>query len=150
MKRWKTWMILAAATLAAPANANAQRNYYEQTLIEAVQTHVDVYRSWDLDAFVATFEEDATVMIDGEAANGHAEIRQFYQSTFEDDPHSVQILDAGVRKGLVYLTMSFTFEDGLERCCSYVEYYVKDGKIAYLKAKMSNRTKVVRRAEVEQ
>lgn len=149
MTRWKRLVILAAATLAVPANAGAPRNYYEQTLVEAVQTHVDVYRSWDLDAFVETFAPDATVMIDGKAANGHAEIRQSYASTFEDDPHTVQILESGVRKGLVYLTMSFTFEDGKERCCSYIEYYVKDGKIAYLKAKMSNRPKVVRRADVE-
>lgn len=149
MKRWKTWIILAAATLAAPASANAPRTYYEQTLVEAVQTHIDVYRSWDLDAFVDTFQEDAVVMVDGEAAKGHAQIRQFYQSTFDDEPHTVQVLESGVRRGLVHLTMSFTFDDGLERCCSYVEYYVKDGKVAYLKAKMSNRVKAVRRAEAK-
>ena len=139
MKRWKIWGILAATTLAVPASANAPRNYYEQTLVEAVQTHVDVYRSWDLDAFVDTFTEDATVMVDGVAANGHGEIRKFYAANFEAEPHSIKIIESGIRKGLVYLTISYTFEDGYERCCSYSEYFVKDGKIDYLKVKMTNR-----------
>ena len=77
--------------------------------------------------------------VDGVAANGHEEIRNFYTANFDAEPHSIKILESGVRKGLVYLTISYIFEDGYERCCSYSEYFVKDGKIDYLKVKMTNR-----------
>lgn len=153
MKRLPTGLILAAAVLAAPtsapASANAPRNAYEEGLVRAVQSHVDTYRSWDLDAFVGTFAEDATVLVDGQAANGHEEIRRFYAANFADTPHTIKILESGLSKGLVYLTTSYLFEDGYERCCSYSEYFVKDGKIAYLKVTMTNRKYRTTRREPE-
>ena len=130
---------LLDAILAVPASAEAPRNPYEESLVQAVQSHVDTYRSWNLDAFVGTFAEDATVLVDGQSATGHAEIRRLYAANFADSPHTVKILESGLRKGLVYLTISYLFEDGYERCCSYSEYFVKDGKIAYLKVTMTNR-----------
>ncbi len=140
MIRMKFWPLLAAmATLTVPAHANAPRNDYERSLVQAVQSHVDTYRSWDLDAFVDTFTKDAIVMVDGDTATGHAEIRDFYRSNFADTAHSVKIIESGMRKGMVYLTISYTFADGMERCCSYSEYYVEDGKISYLKVRMTNR-----------
>ncbi|MEM6585721.1 MAG: nuclear transport factor 2 family protein [Pseudomonadota bacterium] len=147
MTRWTPILGLAAALLATPAQAGPPRNAYEDGLVAAVQNHIDVYRSWDLDAFVETFSEDAVITVDGDGATGRDEIRAFYRSNFADEPHTIRILESGVRKGLVYLTMSYTFKDGLERCCSYANYFVKDGKIAYLDVKMSGRQKLVVRAK---
>ena len=147
IRPWKFAPLMLLATLAVPAQADAPRNAYERAAVDAVQAHVNVYRKWDLDAFVETFAADATVMVDGKVANGHEAIRRFYSANFEGNPHTIQILESGVRKGLVYLTVSYTFEDGYERCCSYGEYFVKDGKVAYLNVTMSNRAKRVRRAE---
>ena len=140
---------LVAAVLAVPASANAPRNAYEESLVQAVQNHVDTYRTWNLDAFVGTFAEDATVLVDGQSATGHEEIRRFYAANFADNPHTVQIIESGLRKGLVYLTISYLFEDGYERCCSYSEYFVKDDKIAYLKVTMTNRKYRTTRREPE-
>ncbi|MEM7689751.1 MAG: nuclear transport factor 2 family protein [Pseudomonadota bacterium] len=140
---------MTLASLAVPASAGAPRNSYEQAAVEAVQAHVNAYRTWDLDAFMATFAEDATLMLDGNTATGHAEIRRLYAPNFEDIPHSVKILESGVRKGLVNLTISYVFEDGYERCCSYSEYFVEDGKIAYLKVKMTNRMYQTSKSEPE-
>jgi len=149
MKRWTTILAFAAAAIAAPAAADAPRNAYEQAAVDAVQAHINVYRDWDLDAFVQTFTDDAMVMVDGEAFDGHAKIRDYYASAFADDPHTVRVIESGVRKGLVYITTTDTFEDGKERCCTYAQYFVKDGKIAYLDVKISGRSQLVRRAEDE-
>ena len=147
MTRWKTLLILAAASLAVPAQAGPPRNDYERAAVAAVQSHVNVHRSWDLDAFVETFTEDAIVQVDGEMAKGHDAIRRFYASNFEGEPHTIEILESGLRRGMVYLTISYTFEDGYQRCCSFGQYYVKDGKISYLRVSMTNRAKLVRRPE---
>lgn len=139
--------LLGAATL--PAHAAPPRTVYEKRLVAAVQNHVDVYRSWDLEAFVDTFAEDAQIMVDGRSARGRAQIREFYRSNFEDVPHTIQIVESGIDKGLVYLTVAYRFEDGYERCCSYGEYYVKDGKIAFLSVTMTNRRYRLRKPETE-
>ncbi len=124
---------------AIPASAAPPRNAYENGLVAAVQVHVDAYRAWDLDAFVDTFAEDATVMLDGKAATGRAAIRDLYAAQFAGEPHTITVLESGVRRGLVHLTLSYAFEDGRERCCAYAEYYAKEGKIAYFKLTMTNR-----------
>jgi hypothetical protein len=140
---------LALLVSIAPVAINAAppRNAYEQDLVLAVQGHVDAYRAWDLEAFVDTFAEDATVMIEGKGATGHEAIRRLYADHFAGAPHTITVLESGVRRGLVYLTLSYTFEDGRERCCAYAEYYAKDGKIVYLSSKMSNRARQVRRTD---
>ena len=134
---------------AAPAHAAPPRTVYEKRMITAVQNHVDVYRAWDLEAFVDTFAEDAQIMVDGRSAKGRAQIREFYRSNFEDVPHTIQIIESGVNKGMVYLTVAYRFEDGYERCCSYGEYYVKNGKIAFLNVTMTNRRYRLRDPEAE-
>lgn len=149
MMRWKWTLALASAAVAAPVAADAPRNGYEQAAVEAVQAHIDMYRTWDLDAFVSTFTEDAVVMVDGKVVEGKPDIRAYYASAFADDPHKVQVIESGLKKGLVYITMSYTFKDGYERCCTYANYFVKDGKVAYLDVTMSNRSKIVRRASDE-
>lgn len=136
-----------AALAATPAMAGPPRNAYEQGALDTVQAHVNVYRAWDLDAFVATFAHDAVVMLDGRTATGHAEIRALYASNFASAPHTIQIIESGMRKGMVYLTISYAFEDGYERCCSYAEYFVKEGHIAFLTVTMSNRQKRVVRQQ---
>lgn len=142
-------LVVSVASLAASPSAAAPRNIYEQDLVKAVQNHVDIYRSWDLDAFVDTFAVDAVVMLDGQTATGHAEIRSLYASNFADIPHSIKILESGLRRGMVYMTASYIFEDGYERCCSYSQYFVKDGKITLLKVTMTNRTYRTSKSEPE-
>ncbi|MEL6707475.1 MAG: nuclear transport factor 2 family protein [Pseudomonadota bacterium] len=149
MMRWKWMLVLTTAAFAAPAAAGPPRNFYEEAAVQAVQAHIDMYRAWDLDAFVSTFTEDAIVMVDGKAVEGKSDIRAYYASAFADDPHKVQVIESGLKRGLVYITMSYTFKDGYERCCTYANYFVKDGKIAFLEVKMSNRSKRVRRADTE-
>jgi len=122
-----------ALALAAPASSQtAQLSDVDVANAQAVQAHVDAYRSGSLERFVATFAEDATVMVGDMVATGHAEIRAFYASNFESNEHSIQIVESGIVEGRVVITASYHFNNGMEGCCSRSEYEVRDGKIAHL------------------
>lgn len=135
--RWMTLACALAALCISPATAQP-RNAYEQEAAAAVQRHVDAYRSWDLDRFVDTFAVDATVQVDGKSAKGHSQIRAFYARNFADPPHTIRILESGIRRGMVFMTVAYTFADGSNRCCSYSEYFVQNGKIMFLTVRMES------------
>ncbi len=117
-----------AALFAAPV-AFAQAS--PQTV---VQRHVDAYRAGDLDRFVATFAHDATVVVNGEEITGHSRIHAFYRSSFADGPNTIRIAESEIRDGRIYLTIAYDLGDGVERCCSFHEFIVADGKIVWLEA----------------
>ncbi len=100
--------------------------------VAAVQAHVDAYRSGNLDRFVATFTPDAEVHANGMVAVGREQIRALYAANFAPGAPSIRIDDSGVNGQFVYLSVGYIFADGQEMCCSYSEYEVSGGKIAYL------------------
>lgn len=124
--------LIAAPPVVAQTATENENPGTEKTA--TVQAHVDAYRSGDLDRFVATFSSDATVDAGGMIAKGHAEIREFYATNFADDDfrHTLRVVDSGMSEGRVYLSAAYTFSDGVERCCSYSEYEISDGKITHL------------------
>jgi len=126
--------VAALAALAAPSASAQPQNANEQAAIRAVQAHIDAYRSWNLERFVATFAPDATVVANGMTATGHAQIRAFYAKNFEDVPHTIRIVDSAIDGSVVTVTIAYTFADGRERCCSYSEYVASGGKITFLSA----------------
>lgn len=119
--------IAAIASIFAAPVAFAQAS--PQTV---VQRHVDAYRSGDLDRFVATFAHNATVNVNGVEVTGHSRIHAMYREKVKEGAPSIRIAESGIDNGVVYLTVSYVFEDGREECCSYSEYTVVDGKIVYL------------------
>ncbi|MHA7818912.1 MAG: nuclear transport factor 2 family protein [Erythrobacter sp.] len=100
--------------------------------VAAVQSHVDAYRSGNLDRFVATFTPDAEVYGNGLVARGRGEIRALYRSNFAPGAPSIRIHGSEVSGEFVYLTIGYILSNGDELCCSYSEYAVTDGKISYL------------------
>ena len=102
--------------------------------IEAVQRHVDAYRSRNLDRFVATFTPDAEVYANGMVARGHEEIRALYRLNFTPGAPSIKVHESGLSGNFVYLSVGYVLSSGEEMCCSYSEYEVRDGKISYLAA----------------
>ena len=126
-------MILAAAAMlvSSPA-AIAQPGEDDEAKARAVQAHVDAYRSGNLDRFVATFTPDATVVANGIVANGRDQIAALYTLNFAPGAPRIRVVDSGITGERVFLSISYTFPGGGERCCSYSEYVVKNGKIAYL------------------
>ncbi len=121
--------IAAIASLFAAPVAFAQAS--PQTV---VQRNVDAYRAGDLERFVSTFAHDATVVVNGEEIQGHSRIHAFYRSSFADGPNTIRITESEMREGRILLTIAYDFGDGVERCCSYHEYVVVDGKIVWHEA----------------
>jgi|GEM_PF-2965820 len=101
--------------------------------IAAVQTHIDAYRSGDLDQFVATFTKDAVVRVDGFVAIGHEQIKALYALNFEPDAPILRVYDSGVDGELVRVSIGYVFADGQEICCSASEYEVTNGKVSFLR-----------------
>lgn len=112
----------------------AQNSETDAASVRAVQAHIDAYRSGNLDQFVATFAPDAVVTANGMTAVGRAEIKQMYALNFGPGAPGIRIDDSGMRGSNVYLSVAYTLTDGSEVCCSYSEYQVVGGKIAYLSA----------------
>lgn len=122
-------VIVAIASLFASPVAFAQAS--PQTV---VQRHVDAYRAGDLERFVATFAPDATVIVNGEEIRGHSRIYAFYRSAFADGANTIRITESDMRGDRIFLTVAYDFGDGAERCCSYHEFLVIDGKIVWHEA----------------
>ena len=134
----------AALALAMPTIAAAQEpvqtgraaqtsDSVDQAKIEAIQRHVDAYRSGDLDRFVATFTHDAIVRADGFVAMGRPQIRAMYELNFLPGAPTLKVYDSGVKGDNVFLSLGYVFEGGQEMCCSYTEYQVTaDGKVSFL------------------
>ena len=127
------WAPLATAQDAQPA-ALSESDAEIAARVEAVQRHVDAYRSGNLDRFVATFTPDAEVYANGLVARGRDEIRALYRLNFAPGAPRIKIHDSGVSGRFVYLSVGYVLPDGEEMCCSYSEYEVIDGKISYLAA----------------
>ncbi len=109
-----------------------QSDAQAQAMADAVQRHVDAYRSGDLERFVATFTHDAVVDSDGMVSTGHAEIRAAYAMGFQLGFPQIFITESGVVGDRVYLMIGYVFPDGEEICCTRSEYWVRDGKISYV------------------
>ncbi|MDJ0642648.1 MAG: nuclear transport factor 2 family protein [Erythrobacter sp.] len=122
-------VLAAIASLFAAPVAFAQAS--PQTV---VQRHVDAYRAGDLERFVATFAPDATVIVNGEEIKGHSRIHAFYRSSFEAGPNTIRITESSMEQDRIFLTIAYDFGDGTERCCSYHEFLVVDGKIVWHEA----------------
>ena len=130
--------LAAALTLAQPVSAQSPEE--ELAIIEAVQTHLNAYRSDNLESFVSTFSRDAVLEVGTEKASGHAEIRDFYASSFRGGlDHSIRIVDRAMQDGWVILTTSYIYNDGREACCSESYYFVENGRIAQLYVQFPNR-----------
>ncbi|MEM7779711.1 MAG: nuclear transport factor 2 family protein [Pseudomonadota bacterium] len=100
---------------------------------EAVQRHVDAYRSGDIDQFVATFSPDAVVRADGFVAMGRAQIRALYELNFEPGAPQLRIHESYQSDGKIVLRIGYVMPDGQEFCCSVSEYEVTDGKVSALR-----------------
>jgi len=125
-------MLLMAGPVMAPAPTAA--NTDDAAAASAVQRHVDAYESGSLDAFVATFTPDATVVGNGMIAKGRTQIRALYAANFVPDAPTIRITESGMNGEKVYLRVAYDLDDGSSVCCSYSEYTVRNGKIAYLVA----------------
>ncbi|MEL7199243.1 MAG: nuclear transport factor 2 family protein [Pseudomonadota bacterium] len=128
---------MGTATLAKEngANASAQAAKDQAAItakVQAVQRHVDAYRSRDLDRFVATFAPDAEVYANGMVAKGHKQIRALYKLNFAPGSPRIVVKDSGISGPYVFVSIGYVLEDGSELCCSSSEYEVIDGKVTYL------------------
>lgn len=128
-------LIAAAAMLAASPVTATQDEVEKPSASEVVQVHVDAYRSGHLERFVRTFSPDAVVVANGMVARGRYEIREIYRLNFAPGAPGIRIVESGADGDTVYLTVAYTFADGGERCCSYAEYTVKNGKIVHLESR---------------
>lgn len=117
-----------AAAQMSPASAEEEAR--AQEMADAVQRHVDAYRSGDLDRFVATFTRDAEVHSGDMVSVGQSEIRAAYAMGFQLGFPQIFITESGVVGDRVYLMIGYIFPDGEEICCTRSEYWVRDGKIS--------------------
>ncbi len=122
-------LLAALASLAVAPSAFAQAS--PQTV---VQRNVDAYRSGDLDRFVSTFAHDATVVFNGVEVNGQAQIHNIYRLNFEAGAPDIRIEESSMDGNRIFLRIAYVFADGSVACCSFSEYTIVDGKIAYLRA----------------
>lgn len=116
---------------AKPASADAELAAAKAKM-NAIQRHVDAYRTGDLDRFVATFTHDAVVRADGYVAMGREQIRAMYALNFAPGAPSLKVYDSGLAGENVFLSAGYVLDSGEEMCCSYSEYEVRDGKVSFL------------------
>ncbi|MEL7189243.1 MAG: nuclear transport factor 2 family protein [Pseudomonadota bacterium] len=126
--------IAAQDATTQPLSAATSEQDEVKAKAQAVQRHIDAYRSRDLDRFVATFAPNAQVYANGMVATGHKQIREFYRLNFAPGAPKISIRESGMAGPYVYVTIGYVTKDGNEVCCSYSEYEVIEGKITYLSA----------------
>lgn len=114
-------LVLCAAPI-VPAHA--------ETAQIVVQTHNRAYASGDFDSFVATFAEDAVVVLDGLVIRGREAIAASYAASFSPEAPQMKVTRQGrLAGGGVAQTEVYVLPDGEEVCCSYSTFRVADGQI---------------------
>jgi hypothetical protein len=118
--------ILLCVMLATPAFAQ------EPVPAEAVvQRQVEAYNSFDIDAFLATYAEDAEIRFDapGQALRGREALRAFYAPGFSRRDTTVRIGHRSVLGDTIVDEEHVTIR-GRETCCAVIVYKVANGRIA--------------------
>lgn len=104
---------------------------YGEESQEIVRQHNAAYTAGDFEGFLATFAEDAVVIVEGHEYRGHEEIAASYAPNFEPGAPQARIERQGrASGGGVVQRESYTFEDGTEICCTVTAIWVENGRIS--------------------
>ncbi|MEE4208342.1 MAG: nuclear transport factor 2 family protein [Parvularcula sp.] len=138
-------LIIAAAVIAVlPAAATAQADISPasvavdanpQERIDAIERHIDAYRSGDLDAFVDTFTPDAIVRADGFVAIGREQIKRLYELNFAPGAPALKVHGKGIEGDVVTVSHGYILADGQELCCAVSEYKIVDGRVSFIETR---------------
>ena len=126
----RPWTITAALLLAATLTAAAAEHPSPE---EVVQTQLEAYNARNLEAFLATYAEDAelTDLPDRVFARGHVEMRERYAKTFSDPTLHAEILKRIVVGNTVvdHERVHRRFSEGPGTLDAIAIYAVENGKI---------------------
>lgn len=105
------------------------------TAEQIVQKQLDAYSQCNLDAFIATYMKDATV-VDGAGrvlCDGVADLRPVYGPLFEDNPHQMAVITQRITAGDYVIDDETVIgrKDGKRRRAVAI-YRVRDGLIAHV------------------
>lgn len=98
-----------------------------------VQAQLDAYNARDLDAWLATYSEDAEqfMLHMGSLAKGHAAIRKRMEARFQDENLHAELVHRTVMENIVvdHEIVTRTFPDGLAEVEMICVYEVRSGRI---------------------
>lgn len=98
---------------------------------DVVQQHNDAYTQGDFDRFLATFADDAVVVIEGYEYRGREEIAASYAPNFGPGaPQAVIERQGRASGGGIVQRESYFYTDGTEVCCTVTAIWVENGQIA--------------------
>lgn len=125
MRRIATAVFAAAALAAgsaAPLGAQQQADVLSQ--------HNTAYTQGDFDAFIATFAEDAVVIVEGYEYRGREAIAASYAPSFGPGAPQARIERAGrVSGGGVVQRERYVYADGRELCCTTTVIWMEGGEV---------------------
>lgn len=118
---------LAIGTASSPLLAEP----YGTSGHEVVRVHNEAYSQGDFERFIATFADDAVVIVEGYEYRGRDEIAASYAPSFGPGaPRAIIERQGRASGGGIVQRESYLYEDGTQVCCTVTAIWVEDGQIA--------------------
>jgi len=124
------YAIAAYGSLAAASTPLSAEPYGAESQ-DVVRQHNAAYTEGDFDRFIATFAEDAVVVVEGYEYRGREQIAASYAPNFGPGAPRARIERQGrASGGGIVQRESYVFADGTEVCCTVTAIWVEDGQIS--------------------
>lgn len=124
------YVIAACGGLAAATTPLSAEPYGAESH-DVVRQHNTAYTEGDFDRFIATFAEDAVMVVEGYEYHGREEIAASYADNFGPGAPRARIERQGrASGGGIVQRESYVYDDGTEICCTVTAIWVEDGQIS--------------------
>lgn len=140
--------MMAALALASaqPVLAEGPPDAASASARDVIAAYHDAYNARDIEAFLATFAQDAVVVVNGTELVGHEAIADAYSFDFAQPGPQSRITRRGrAGRGNIVLEEAFVFADGSEECCTASIVTVEEGRISRLVTERMPTTTLARR-----
>ncbi len=122
---------IAASSAIAAATSPLLAEPYGTNNHDVVRVHNEAYTQGDFERFIATFADDAVVVVEGYEYRGRDEIAASYAPSFGPGaPQAIIERQGRASGGGIVQRESYVYEDGTEVCCTVTAIWVEDGQIA--------------------
>ncbi|GAA5059485.1 hypothetical protein GCM10023208_26860 [Erythrobacter westpacificensis] len=127
----KTISVVAACGAVAMTAMPLSAEPFGEESQDVVRQHNAAYTAGDFDRFLATFAEDAVVIVEGHEYRGREAIAASYAPNFGPGAPRARIERQGrASGGGIVQRESYVFDDGTEICCTVTAIWVEDGRIS--------------------
>lgn len=122
---------IAASSAIAAATSPLLAEPYGTNNHDVVRVYNEAYTQGDFERFIATFADDAVVVVEGYEYRGRDEIAASYAPSFGPGaPQAIIERQGRASGGGIVQRESYVYEDGTEVCCTVTAIWVEDGQIA--------------------